>query len=160
MDRKRQKVKENQLRLGLSENVQSTFVWCEVCDSYGSPTVSLVVRMKVVYSLIARTIEDLSDFDYTIEYTTGDRNELADLMSRIPGSERMNKTEVNEVGYLPEGLVGKRKNEGGGDSFFESVLCGLGELKYRLMAREIPIVVNKLTELVINEVLKHPERLG
>ena len=118
-------------------------------------------RMKVVDSRIARTIEDLSDFDYTIEYTPGDRNELADLMSRIPGSKSVNGTEVNEVGYLPEGLVVERKSEGGGDSLFESVLYGLRELQDICeMMREIPNGVNELRELVMNEVIKHPERLG
>ena len=64
-----------------------------------------------------------------IEYTPGDRNELADVISRIPGREYVNKTEVNEVGYLPEGLVVEHKSEGGGNSLFESVLCGLREIK-------------------------------
>ena len=66
-------------------------------------------KMKVVDSRIAGKIEDLSYFDH-IEYTSGDLNELTDLMSRTPGSECMNKTEVNEVGYLPEGLVVETKD--------------------------------------------------
>ena len=32
-------------------------------------------------------LEDLSDFDYMVEYMPGDKNELADMMLRIHGSE-------------------------------------------------------------------------
>src|SRR5678816_2782675 len=33
-------------------------------------------RMRIVDSRLARTLEDLSDFDYVVEYVPGERNEI------------------------------------------------------------------------------------
>src|SRR5678816_736586 len=81
-------------------------------------------RMRTVDSRLARTLEDLSDFDYVVEYIPGERNEIADLMSRMPGSERMSETLVIDPEYLPKGLMKGKESRGGGDSMFESVLYG------------------------------------
>ena len=45
--------------------------------------------MRMVDSRLVRTVEDLSDFDYVIEYGPGERNEIADLMSRLPEKENV-----------------------------------------------------------------------
>ena len=45
--------------------------------------------MSLINSWLARTLEDLSDFDYVVEYMPEDKNELADLMSRIPESQNL-----------------------------------------------------------------------
>ena len=46
-------------------------------------------RMKLVDRILARSLESLSDFDYVVEYMPEDKNELADLMSQIPGSKNV-----------------------------------------------------------------------
>ena len=50
-------------------------------------------------------LRDLSVFDYVFEYMPGDKNELADLMSRIPGSENVSDQLVIDLEYLPKRLV-------------------------------------------------------
>ena len=44
-------------------------------------------RMKTVDNRIARTKEDLSEFDYEIVYTPGERNVIADGLSRMTGTQ-------------------------------------------------------------------------
>ena len=93
-------------------------------------------RMKTVDSRLARTLEDLSDFDYEVEYVPGERNVIADLMSRMPGSESMNEKLVINPEFLPKGLMKGKESRGGGDSMFESVWYGLQDLaKDRLIER-------------------------
>lgn len=40
-------------------------------------------NMRLVDSRLARTVEDLADFHYTIQYTPGSQNAAADGMSRL-----------------------------------------------------------------------------
>ena len=117
-------------------------------------------RMKTVDSRIARTIEDLSDFNYVIEYVPGERNEIADLMSRLPG--RVSEREVESVNpeYLPKGLMIGRECKGGGDSMFESVFYGLKDLVNDGLNVAIPESISELRREVMKEVCKKPECLG
>ena len=81
--------------------------------------------MKGVDSRIARTVEDLSDFDYEIEYVPGERNETADLMSRLPGRVTEGERQTINPEYLPKGLMIGRECKGEGDSLFDSLWYGL-----------------------------------
>src|SRR5678815_3045050 len=117
-------------------------------------------RMRSVDSRLARTLEDLSDFDYVVEYVPGERNVIADLMSRMPGSERMDERVVIDPEYLPKGLMKGKESRGGGDSMFESVLYGLKDLaKDRLISR-VPESIEELRKEVMTEVCKKPEQIG
>ena len=117
-------------------------------------------RMRMVDSRLARTVEDLSDFDYVLEYVPGERNVIADLMSRMP--EGINESEVKSVspGYLPKGLKVGMEVKGGGDSLFDSVLVGLKDLKRDGLPVSVPDGVNELRTIVMNEACKRPEQLG
>ena len=66
----------------------------------------------------------------------GDKNKLAELMSRIPGSENKIYQLVIDPEYLPKGFVKEKERKGGGDSMFESVLYGLQDfVKDRFVER-------------------------
>ena len=56
--------------------------------------------MKMVDSRIVRTLEDLRDFYFSIDYTPGERNVMVDLMSRMPVTEYLHISEVSDVEYL------------------------------------------------------------
>ena len=117
-------------------------------------------RMRLVDSRLARTLEDLSDFDYVVEYMPGNKNELADLMSRIPGSEDESDKLVIDPEYLPKGLVKGKECKGGGDSMFEGVLYGLQDLMKDGFVERVPESVMELRSEVMGEVMKRPEQIG
>ena len=117
-------------------------------------------RMKCVDSRIARTLEDLSDFDYMVEYTPGERNGMADLMSRFPGVERLGMNEVIDPEYLPKGVMKGRESKGGGDSLFVSVWYGLKDLMNDGLEIKLPETINELRKVVMCEVCKRPEAIG
>ena len=84
-------------------------------------------NMKLVDSRLARTLEDLSDYSYTIYYKPGVENIVADSLSRIPLGE-VADAEQPILDQLPAGIAVIQKVEGGGDSLFESlILCLKGE---------------------------------
>ena len=118
-------------------------------------------RMKSIDSRIARTIEDLSDFDYEIQYTPGNRNEIADLMSRFPGT--LEKESFVDSNYLPAGLRVMNQGDpyGSCDSMFKSVYCGLEYLySERMINKAPPKAVDELRILIVEEAIKRPEILG
>lgn len=116
-------------------------------------------KMRLVDSRLARTLEDLSDFDFVIKYVPGKSNQAADFLSRIPQITRPldDESVVNpEEGCLPPGLmVDGLPVPGGGDSLFISlhrVLLGVG--------RNVPVTMLELRELLVQELLDHPDRYG
>ena len=117
-------------------------------------------RMKSVDSRLARTVEDLSEYDFVVEYVPGGKNVLADMMSRIPVSGKDSVEESINPEYLPRGLVVLKESKGGGDSMFESVLNGLRDLVNDGLKVEVPETVNDLRKRVMTEVCKQPERIG
>ena len=54
----------------------------------------------MVDSRIVRTLEDLRDFYFSIDYTPGERNVMVDLMSRMLVTECLHISEVSDVEYL------------------------------------------------------------
>ena len=117
-------------------------------------------RMRIVDSRLARTMDDLSDFDYMIEYLPGERNEIADLMSRLPGGENEEVTWSVDPKFLPKGLMIGKECQGGGDSMFESVLYGLRDLVNDGLAVVIPESINELRKVVMKEACKRSEQMG
>ena len=101
----------------------SVFVWGQICS-----TNVYLQQMRVVDSKLARTLEDLSDFGYIVKYMPGDKKKIADLMSRMPDSERLEGSYALNMEYWPKGLMNGKESKGGGDSMFESMLYDLHDL--------------------------------
>ena len=97
----------------------------------------------------------MSDFDYVVDYMSGDKNELADLMSRIPVSEGL----VIDLEYLPNGLVKKKEFKGRSDSMFEGVLYRLQDLMKDGFVERVSGIVMKLRSEVMGEFMKRPEQI-
>ena len=116
--------------------------------------------MKDIDGRIARTNEDLSELDYEIIYTPATQNEIADLMSRFPGSEILNEVEYYDPLQLPKGLYKIVNTPGGGDSLFESLLTGLKELSKEGWRGKLPTTALEMRKEVVDEALKHPEKMG
>ena len=77
--------------------------------------------MKLVDSRLARTLEDLSDFSFTIKYCPGQEHVIPDALSRLEKRTYLEDDEYTD-GWLPPGLVLIKKVDGGADSLFEALI--------------------------------------
>ncbi len=133
-------------------------------------------RMEIMDSRLARTYEDLAEFEYQIEYIPGEQNKMADLMSRLPPKLIECKIRSGEEEkFLPQGLRMGKQTLGAGLSMFESVLQGLKHIKakqnHTVLEEEnirnlkgehqnIPLTPEMLRNEVMEEAIKRPELLG
>ena len=111
-------------------------------------------NMKLVCSRLARTVEELSDFNFEIRYTPGHLNCAADALSRLPNTSNV----INDNNYyniLPDGLViCGLPAPGGGDSLFIS----LHRLLLRLnCGRKVPNTEFELRQELVSDLLTNPQ---
>ena len=110
-------------------------------------------NMKIVCSRLARTVEELSDFVFDIQYVAGHLNSAADALSRV-GVPQSQSTQRKQD-QLPGGLMlCGSPVPGGGDSLFFSlykVLEATGNTR-------LPSSMDQLREVVVDELVKSPER--
>ena len=112
--------------------------------------------MRVVDNRLARTLSDLSEFNFSIEYVPGPTNTAADTLSRI--FVHPNNEEVRECpSELPVGLeLDGNASAGGGDSLFTCLHrwllsnCETYSLKS----------VRELRKRLMDELLKNPGKYG
>ena len=79
-----------------------------------------LARMKEHGGRLARTLEDLGEFDFIIKYRPGAENYVADALSRMEETSAEGQTTPRSG--LPVGLRVKKEVPGGGDSLFDSLL--------------------------------------
>ena len=105
--------------------------------------------MHLVNSRIARTMEELSEFDFTICYVPGSSNIAADMFSRAHPL----LTELPADSHqLPAGLSLSHRAEGGGDALVDCLCHWMKENDRR------PTQYHLLRELLVDEVTKAPGR--
>ena len=108
-------------------------------------------------SRLMRTIMELEEFEYEIIYKPGAENDAADMLSRLV--EGTNKEEDGEQDKIPQGLKSMGKVDGGGDSFFESLLVVLEDKDK--VSENISISNSlELRETIVQYLLSNMERLG
>ena len=111
-------------------------------------------NMKIVCSRLARTVEELADFNFDIYYVAGNLNTAADALSRIC-SVPLNVGDKCDSS-LPDGLIVDGPCiPGGGDSMVLSLHQALSRLVHR---RPLPNTAQTLRELLVDEVLQNPSR--
>ena len=118
-------------------------------------------NMKLVDSRLARTLEDLSDFDFVIEYTPGKDNLAADALSRAPSAVVPEQVATDCVGQLPDGLQVLKTVAGGGDAMLESLMLSLAQVAEH---HEIPVPMElslpELRDLLVSALLQNLDRYG
>ena len=114
-------------------------------------------NMRLVDSRLARTLEDLSDFNFVIKYTPGKLNVAADSLSRL---RPLNGVEENCGAAnikLPSGLqIDGFPVPGGGNSLFQSLHIAL--TKAVDDNGRLPSTNFELRQQLVGELLAHPEK--
>ena len=129
--------------------------------------------MRNMDNRLARTYEDLTEFDYIIEYTPGIDNSQADTMSRLYEGQENLVTDSQTEYRIPDGLKIKYKPEGGPLALFECLHFRLKQLnppvlRYRLKNEEkvrgpqriIPADPDKLRQEIIQYAIDRVDLLG
>ena len=127
---------------------------------YGSPFVLhtdhkpllFLHNMRMVDSRLARTLEDISEYNFEIRYCPGNKNILADALSRVAGSFEEETVQSEHVNQIPEGFTLVKEAKGGGDSLFESLWILLKDLPLR-RGIEFPETAQGMREIIIDELI-------
>jgi hypothetical protein len=115
-------------------------------------------NMKIVNNRLARTFEDLADFNFELRYTPGKENLAADALSR-ESSHRLQLPGEPSYGVLPEGLMVTFKPEGGGDSLVECLYFGLEKFRIDGPANTLELR-RQLIEILMRSPAKYKLKLG
>ena len=82
---------------------------------------------KMIDSRLARTLEELSEFNFIVRYCPGKNNGAADTFSRLPNQmAELPTCDLSDQGIaLPRGLTIYKTMDGGGDSMIEALRTSL-----------------------------------
>ena len=118
-------------------------------------------NMAITNSRLMRTYNEIAEYDFEIRYRPGKDNEAADALSRafVPES---NELEASTPIGLPEGLQLGQKSDGGGDSYFVSLLYCLRALPLanREGTAEVPGDALTLRELLVDNLARNLSKYG
>ena len=109
-------------------------------------------NMKLVDSRLARTYQELAEFNYKIVYVPGQYNNAADTLSRIADTAEGDTSPV-DYRLVPDGLLVVKEIPGGGDSLLESLYYHLQSMK---PVGEVVSSVQQLREKLVDHLIDHP----
>ena len=117
-------------------------------------------NMKLVDHRLARTLEDLAEYNFEIVYQPGHLNQAADMLSRV----RLSTPEEVELPskFIPDGIGRLIAVPGGGDSMFESLIKAYNEFKIAKKRQDNMTLTSETTlrtELV-TDLINNPKRFG
>lgn len=110
-------------------------------------------------SRIARTLQELAEFDFELRYCKGKENTIADALSRVGDQGVALDREMLEHDYLPTCLRVLEMIPWGGDSMVQSLLALL-ESRRETIRIDIPRASDELRVALVNEILGHGVKYG
>ena len=116
-------------------------------------------NMKLVDTRLARTLEDLSDYNFEIRYTPGRENAAADCLSRlyVPPCLPSGAEGSLVPGRLPADLYVAKEVPGGGEALFVSLHILSERVK---LGRPSELSPHTLRLLLVDDLLKNPTTYG
>ena len=117
--------------------------------------------MKMIDGRLSRTLEELSEFDFTVKYCPGSQNFAADWLSRMSGPVSQNLSVDDSFTRLPAGLHIYEEVKGGPSSLIEALQITL-KLLYEGQGKDGGSVPNEadLRQQIVQQFLKDFVRLG
>ncbi|CAF3716326.1 unnamed protein product [Rotaria socialis] len=123
-----------------------------------------LVSLKIFNGRIARTLEALSPYNFTVVWIPGKDNLLADLLSRMSiwdvdknGEQIIKKVDV--YSYLPDYVIREESVEGGGDCMLKSLLISR-KVQLGLQEEITKKEVDDLRDKLFCEVNDNPTKYG
>ena len=114
-------------------------------------------NMKIVNARLARTLQELAEYNFTIVFTPGRENVAADALSRMEYPAQAETSEKESSECLPYGIVSAKEVPGGGDSLISSLEVVGRHLEsycsHQWNAQE-------LRKAIIDELRKNPSSYG
>ena len=104
-------------------------------------------------SKLARTMNELQDYDFVIQYRPGVENEAADTLSRTV--DVVQKEDQEESGKLPPGLKVMKYLTGSGNSLFIALLMVLEDLSRMNDDIDLPSDHLELRKILVNHLLEN-----
>ena len=117
-------------------------------------------NMSSENSRIARTLQELGEFDFELRYCRGEENSAADALSRMTRVEEPAISDLVKPDYLPVGLKILENVPGGGDSMVHSLHIVLKERQQHVGDIGLPVSVDSLRVALVDEVLGSSQRYG
>ena len=119
-----------------------------------------LTKMALCNARLARTLIDISDYNFTIEHISGRLNVVADGLSRLGKhwESREVETTPETEPHEPEGLKIVFKPEGGGDSLFECLLEAIKRSKW--IGEKQVKTVPQLRDILASELEKNANKFG
>ena len=117
-------------------------------------------NMSSENSRIARTLQELSEFDFELRYCRGEDNAAADALSRMSRQEDPLVSDRIDPDYLPSGLEVLESVPGGGDSMVLSLYLVLKERSRQVADMELPSTADALRIVLVEEILSHSQVYG
>ena len=108
-------------------------------------------NLQIVNMRLARTLRELSEYNFVIRYTPGRENMAADALSRMIHVSEEARENLPDEGVLPKGLFASREVPGGGDSLVESLYVAGKFLD------GLPLSSGELRSILVNELIRDPD---
>ena len=110
-------------------------------------------NLHIVNARIARTLQELSEFNFVIRYTPGRQNAAADAMSRTPSAPpQVLSGKANNK--IPDGLITIQNVPGGGDSMVSSLIIAAVHASLEVDVPDDPVA---LREALVDELIAYPD---
>ena len=108
-------------------------------------------NLQIVNMRLARTLRELSEYNFVIKYTPGRANTAADTLSRMEKLGPPDEADVQDYGDLPAGLLLARTVPGGGDSLVESLHVAAS---FQQFGVTLPGTMCDLREVLVQELMR------
>ena len=114
-------------------------------------------NMKFIDHRLARTLEDLADYDFEIFHTPGHLNQAADLLSWVKLGAPKGEDSAPSTA-IPAGLKGAGTVPGGGNSMFASLIIAYEDFLQQRV--KMDVTEKTLREQLITDLINNPKRFG